>query len=130
MVDEYQPSISPDGSKLCYTRQSTLSNTGTADIYVADLPGLTNQRDISDTTGIGDINCTWSPDGGKVAFSNGSFSAARLMVENANDADDTPALNELTNDTGATTSTATRTGRPTARRTAPTSRPPPSRTRR
>jgi Tol biopolymer transport system component len=99
-VDEYQPSISPDGSRICYTRQSTLGNTGTADIYVADLPGLTNQRDISDDGTQGDINCTWSPDGFEIAFSNGTFSQARLMVEDANDDDIVPALNELTNDTG------------------------------
>jgi Tol biopolymer transport system component len=99
-VDEYQPSISPNGSQICYTRQSTLGNTGTADIYVADLPGLTNQRDISDDLTKGDINCSWSPEGFEIAFSNGTFSAARLMVEDANDNDIVPALQELTNDTG------------------------------
>ncbi len=97
---EYQPSISPDGTKLCYTRQ-TPQMQGTADIYVADLPGGGNQRDISDDLAKGDINCTWSPDGTKIAFSNGIFGTARLMVENANDADTDPAVNQLTDDMGS-----------------------------
>src|SRR4029079_18995448 len=99
---EYQPSNSPDGTKLCYTRQSIAPpNTGTADIYVADLPGGGNQRDISDDLAKGDINCTWSPDGTKIAFTNGVFSQGRLMVENANDADTDPAVNQLTDDAGS-----------------------------
>ena len=121
-VDEYQPSISPDGSKICFTRQSTLSNTGTADVYIAELPGMTNPRDISDTTTIGDINCAWAPDGTKVAFSNGVFSAARLMVERADDADDFPALNEITNDIGGDNFDGNADWARTARPSAPTSR--------
>lgn len=31
----------------------------------------------------GDINCTWSPDGRRIAYTNGVFSQGRLVMENA-----------------------------------------------
>ena len=102
-VDEYQPSISPDGSKICYTRQTTLGGTGTADVLISDLPGGGNTKDISDNVGAanGDINCTFSPDGLKVAFTQGTFSAGKLMTENVNENDNTPPLVPLTDDMGS-----------------------------
>ncbi len=100
-VDEYQPSISPTADRICFTRQSTLGNTGTADVYIADLPGGGNQRDISDNAASGDINCSFSPDGLKVAFSQGTFSSGKLMTENANDSDTNPPVFPIADDPGS-----------------------------
>jgi Tol biopolymer transport system component len=82
-VDEYQPSLSPDGTKICYTRQSTLGDTSTAEIFTAGLPGLTTPTNITNNAGQGDINCTWSPNGLRIAHSKGTFSSAELVIRNA-----------------------------------------------
>lgn len=97
-VDEYQPSISPDGSKICFTRQSTAGNTGTAEIYVASLPGLTGLTDISDDNTQGDINCNWAPDGTLIAYSSGTFGSGDLVMKRADDTSLSPI--ELANDSG------------------------------
>ena len=83
-IDEYQPSISPDGSKMCFTLQTTPGNTSTAEIYSVNLaPGrLTN---ISDDATKGDINCTWSPDGQYIAYVSGTFTSGALVMKRADD---------------------------------------------
>jgi Tol biopolymer transport system component len=78
-VDEYQPSISPDGTKICFTIQAP-NNFATADIETADLPTPGAFTKISDDATKGDINCTWSPDGTKIAYVNGVFSAGQLVM--------------------------------------------------
>ena len=82
-ISEFQPSISPDGTQICYT----LSNNGfnnTADVVVGNLTtppsgGLV----ISADNVLGDYNCTWSPDGVMIAYVNGTFSQGRLVMERA-----------------------------------------------
>ena len=71
---------------------------------------------------MGDYNCTWSPDGTKIAFAEG-FAEQRRGVHERTPTGSAPFI-DLTNDRRAA-STATPTGRPTAGRTAPTARSPP-----
>jgi hypothetical protein len=97
-VDEYQPSISPDGSKICFTLQSIPGDTSTAEIYTASLPSLTGLTNLSDDNTRGDINCTWSPDGTLIAYVNGVFSQGRLVMEKSDDSSLSPI--ELENDQG------------------------------
>ncbi len=94
---EYQPSISPDGTKICYTEQ-TPAQQATTEIFIQDLPAGGNKRNISDNPAGGDINCSYSPDGNKVAYSQGIFGAAKLMVEFTNDNDNSPPGAPLSDD--------------------------------
>jgi Ca2+-binding RTX toxin-like protein len=102
-VNEHQASVSPDGTRLCYTRGPF---DGNADVIVSLLNGG-GSFDLSDNVaptqpadpGFGDYNCTWSPDGNRVAYVRGTFGAGDLVVERADDGDpsplplvDTPAL--------------------------------------
>jgi Tol biopolymer transport system component len=82
-VDEYQPSISPDGNKICYTLQTTPGNSNTSNIYVATLGGLLPGTKISVDNANGNINCTWSPDGTKIAYVEGTFSNGALVYANS-----------------------------------------------
>ena len=95
---EYQPSISPDGTKVCYTEQDP-ANSATAEIFIQNLPTGGAKLNISDNAGQGDINCSYSPDGSKVAYSKGTFSSAELRTESVNDADDTLDSSSLSEDT-------------------------------
>jgi Tol biopolymer transport system component len=83
MISEFQPSISPDGTKVCFT----LSNNGfnnTADVLVAPITdppsgGVVVSKDAT----LGDYNCTFSPDVTLVAYVNGTFSTGQLVMVRA-----------------------------------------------
>jgi Tol biopolymer transport system component len=97
---EFQPSISPDGTKICFTLQNP-TNTGTADIFVAPLATPASQTRLdNDNVGTmpqhGDYNCTWSPDGRFVAYVRGTFNLGDLVMEHADDSDLTPIVLEET----------------------------------
>jgi hypothetical protein len=80
-ITEFQPSLSPDGTKVCFT----LSNGGfnaTASILVADTANPASQIVIS-SSGFGDYNCTFSPDGTKIAYVTGTFTSGALVMENS-----------------------------------------------
>ena len=83
---EYQPALSPDGSQFCYTRGPFGSDA--ADVYKVDTTGFNAPGiDISANSGMGstgDYNCTWSPDGTKIAFVKGVFSNGALVYRNSN----------------------------------------------
>jgi Tol biopolymer transport system component len=98
-VDEYQPSISPDGSQICFTLQTVTGSPASADIYTASLPSLTGLTNLSDDNTKGDINCTWSPDGNQIAYVNGVFSQGRLVMERSDDSEAFPV--ELEDDVGS-----------------------------
>ena len=83
-ISEAQPSISPDGTKICYT----LTNAGfnsTADVVVAPLANPAAALIVSKfvNPAVGDYNCTWSPDGQMIAYVNGTFSSGRLVMVRA-----------------------------------------------
>src|SRR4051812_41648445 len=78
-IDEYQPSISPDGTKMCFTLQSP-SNSNSSNIYVTDLVNPGGLTKISQDNATGNINCTWSPDGTLIAYVRGTFSTGELVM--------------------------------------------------
>jgi Tol biopolymer transport system component len=82
-ADEYQPSISPDGSKICFTRQATPGNTGTAEVNTAPLSNTASLTNLSLDGTQGDINCTWSPDSRFIAYVSGTFSSGKLVMKNS-----------------------------------------------
>jgi Ca2+-binding RTX toxin-like protein len=93
VVDEYQPALSPDGTKLCFTRGPFGSNA--ADVYTVNSDGSGAQVDVSDNAGMGstgDYNCAWSPDGTRIAFVKGVFQAGALMHTAANGSGSPTAL--------------------------------------
>jgi Tol biopolymer transport system component len=98
-ISEFQPSISPDGTQICYT----LSNNGfnnTADVVVGALTSPpSGGLIISADNTLGDYNCTWSPDGTMIAYVNGTFSAGRLVMERADNTSPEPPV-ELAQDPG------------------------------
>ncbi len=101
---EYQPSLSPDGKSMCFTRGGPLGSP-TADVYKLSPvePGGT-QTDISDNTAAmpaaqhADYNCTFSPDGEFIAFVEGTFSSGILVYEDSDDADSVKGATTLTPD--------------------------------
>jgi Tol biopolymer transport system component len=81
---EYQPALSPDGTELCFTRGNF--GTNDADIYKVASSGLGPQIEISDeAVTVGDFNCAWSPNGKRIAYVTGVFTAGALVSKNAND---------------------------------------------
>jgi Tol biopolymer transport system component len=95
-VSEFQPSISPDGTKMCFTRGSGVN--ATADIYTTTLANPTAVNNLSDDATNANYNCTWSPDGFTIAYVTGLFPAGDLVSENSND-DDVPGSFQVIEDT-------------------------------
>ncbi len=96
-LSEFQPSISPDGTKICFTLGTGFD--GTADVWVAPLATPASQTRISDdnvgsTAAHGDYNCTWSPDGVFIAYVRGTFSVGDLVMERADNSNLTPFVLE------------------------------------
>ena len=89
-IDEFQASISPDGTAMCFTLQSPPGSTSGADVFTTQFanPGIIN--DLSDNPASADYNCTWSPDGQFIAYVQGAFSAGALLMERADDTSPSP----------------------------------------
>ena len=87
-INEHQASVSPDGTRLCFTRGPF---DGNADVVVSLLNGG-GQTILSDGNqgtqpANGDYNCTWSPDGTQVAYVRGTFGLGDLVVERADNSE-------------------------------------------
>ena len=83
---EWQPEISPNGKRLCFTRGDF--GSASADIVVAKVNGDGDPVEISaedSGTPVADYNCAWSPDGTTIAYTNGAFSAGQLMFAPSDD---------------------------------------------
>ena len=93
---EFQPSISPDGTRICYTLSPVEGFSGQATVMVAPLGGTGS---VLESSGAGDYNCTWSPDGFLVAYTDGVTTAGRLVMERADGSSAFPV--ELSQDPGA-----------------------------
>lgn len=75
--DEWQPSLSPDGKTLCFTRGPMSS---AADTYLVPVTGgLVTPFATSPS---GNINCVWSPDGQHIIYTLGVFSEGDLAEKN------------------------------------------------
>jgi hypothetical protein len=75
--DDYHPQVSPDGTKLCFTRQGA-----NKDIYTSTTAGggITPLG-----SGAGDeYECTWSSDMTKILFVRGAQNAGEILMRNAN----------------------------------------------
>jgi Ca2+-binding RTX toxin-like protein len=92
----FQPSISPDGTKLCYTLSTGAGNSTSAAVVVAPLSSPSSITVIADS-GKGDYNCTWSPDGTKIAYTEDYGANGEIFMRNS-DASGFPI--DLTNTPG------------------------------
>ncbi len=81
-ANEFQPSISPDGTQMCFTRGTGAGFNSTARVRVA-LANGGGQMELPGNSGVAGYNCTWSPDGTKVAYVQGTFSSGDLYMENS-----------------------------------------------
>jgi len=75
--DEWQPSLSPDGNTLCFTRGPMSS---AADTYLVPVTG--GLVTPFATSSIGNINCVWSPDGQHIIYTLGVFTEGDLAEKN------------------------------------------------
>ena len=83
---EWQPEISPNGKRLCFTRGDF--GSASADIVVARIDGVGDPVEISaedSGTPVADYNCGWSPDGETIAWTNGAFGAGQLVFAPSDD---------------------------------------------
>ena len=97
---------------LLHAQQTPAQFCARRTIFIPNLPAGGGKSNISDNAGQGDINCTCSPDGTKVAYSKGTFGSGRAedgVRQRRRRHPDSSARSATT--PGATTSTATPTGR-------------------
>lgn len=78
----FQPSISPDGTKLCYTLSLAKGNSTTASVVAASL-GSPGTITVIESSGKGDYNCTWSPDGTKIAYTEDYAGNGEIYMKNS-----------------------------------------------
>ncbi len=79
----FQPSISPDGTKLCYTLSTGAGNSTSASVVVAPLSSPSSLT-VIESSGVGDYNCTWSPDGTKIAYTEDYAANGEIFMKEAN----------------------------------------------
>jgi hypothetical protein len=78
----FQPSISPDGTKLCYTLSTAAGNSTSATVVAAPLSAPSSLT-VIESSGTGDYNCTWSPDGTKIAFTENYAANGEIVMKNS-----------------------------------------------
>jgi Tol biopolymer transport system component len=78
----FQPSISPDGTKLCYTTSTAPGNSTSAAVLAAPLSAPGSFTVIADS-GKGDYNCTWSPDGTKIAYTEDYGGSGEIFMKSS-----------------------------------------------
>jgi hypothetical protein len=84
-VHALKPAISPDGTKLCYGTSTAMGSSQSTTQTVRAAPlSAPNSFTIVRNSGLGDYNCTWSPDGTKVAYAENFGNNAELFARNAN----------------------------------------------
>jgi Tol biopolymer transport system component len=81
-ANEFQPSISPDGTHMCFTRDTGAGFNATARVRAA-LANGGGQMELPGNAGVPGYNCTYSPDGTKIAYVQGTFSSGDLVMENS-----------------------------------------------
>jgi hypothetical protein len=79
-TDDWQPAVSPDGSRLCYLRGP---QTDEATLRTINVNG-TGDTLFRDEATLGDLNCVWSPDGTRILFTEGAFGGGQLRSRDVN----------------------------------------------
>ena len=87
-TNDYQPSLSPDGTRLCFTRDS-----GDKNVVVQNVAGGGVIADLA--PGGLDYECFWSPDGERIGFTRGAFGNGELRVRNADATGTTDTLTDV-----------------------------------
>jgi hypothetical protein len=77
-ISEFQPSVSPDGTHICFTLGSGFNSS--TSIFSALTSNPASQTLIATGNG-GNINCVFSPDGTLIAFTQGVFGSGELVME-------------------------------------------------
>ncbi len=85
----FQPSISPDGTRICFTGSATAGLNAMASIFVAEISNPAGASPLA-SSGSGDYNCTWSPNGFRVAYVSGVFTSGALVAEDSDNSDLVP----------------------------------------
>jgi Tol biopolymer transport system component/polyisoprenoid-binding protein YceI len=79
------PQLSPDGSKVVYTRGIATQTSGEPDqIYVVAASGSARPRQLTEGSFTATLWPTWSPDGSRLAFAQGDGDASSIWVMSAN----------------------------------------------
>ena len=73
--DDYNPTWSPDGTRIAFVRHSTFDNIYVMDVDGSNLTQLTNNQ-------ANDLDPTWSPDGTRIAFTSGRDGNYEIYVMN------------------------------------------------
>ena len=91
---DYQPSWSPDGTKIAFTRDA--GDFGWYEVYVMNADGSEQTR-LTNSGPNFDGDPSWSPDGTKIAFSSGREhdSYREIYVMNADGSEQTRLTNDL-----------------------------------
>jgi hypothetical protein len=89
----FQPAISPDGTRICYTESGTAGLNANAAIFVAPLNDASNATVLA-ATGSGDYNCTWSPDNTLITYVDGIFTTGDLVMERSDNTSPSPIFLE------------------------------------
>ena len=77
-TNEFQPEISPNGKRLCYTFGAF--GAPEADVMVARVNGSGDPFELSPTdTNVADYDCGWSPNGKRIAWTRGAFGSGELQ---------------------------------------------------
>lgn len=97
LANEFQPSISPDGTRMCFTHGTGAGFNATARVRAA-LANGGGQTELPGNAGVAGYNCTYSPDGTKIAYVQGTFSSGDLVMENS---DPTAPISLITLETTA-----------------------------
>jgi Tol biopolymer transport system component/polyisoprenoid-binding protein YceI len=79
------PELSPDRSKMAYTRGIATQTSGEADhIHVIDSTGSGRPKQLTEGSFTATLWPTWSPDGSRLAFAQGEGDSSSIWVMNAN----------------------------------------------
>jgi hypothetical protein len=83
-TDDWQPAVSPDGSRLCFLRGP---QSGGADLWTIGVDGnnagpLATQGGATPTSPDGELNCVWAPDGSVILYTLGAFDTGGLATRN------------------------------------------------
>ncbi len=80
-TDDWQPALSPDGKRLCFLRGP---QDNTADLETANVNGTGIAPFAVHDATLGNLNCVWSPDGTRILYTQGAFSAGELASKDIN----------------------------------------------